>query len=109
MTGEAQRLLLLLILQAQLQHVLNAAVGAQSVGQLPSAGAIEPRWAVALLQAQDAEQERNACGGYLASLSACSISASPLAPSARLQCRNRSGLHSAYQRCCGGMWSGSVV
>ena len=48
-TGELPPLLL--ILEAQLQHVLNTAVGAQSVGQRPPAGAIEARCAVALLQA----------------------------------------------------------
>ena len=48
MAGEAQRLLLLLILQAQLQHVLNAAVGAQSLGQCPPVGAM----LLLILQAQ---------------------------------------------------------
>ena len=75
----------------------------------PPAGAIKPRGAVALLQAQDAQagtEPLRGVSGVLQHLLDHRLDVGAERPSQRM---NRSRLHSAYHRCCGGMWSGSVV
>src|SRR5882672_8652308 len=98
-----------LAVEAGLQDRSEAGVGAGADVEGTRAGGFEPRGAVALGQAQDADAGAEACSGCLRERMMASTRATVAGPVVCAWRRIRSCVQSAYARWLLGMWSPIVV